>query len=63
MVSLWFAQGLAEEGYELPKNWRYQANLNDLASHLEFLTSMRSSGTIRECCNRIERFIQQSQLT
>jgi ubiquinone/menaquinone biosynthesis C-methylase UbiE len=51
------ADGLREEGLDLPDDWRYRAYLIDLASHLEFLTSARSNDFKRECCARIEKLI------
>lgn len=52
------AAGLADEGFELPADWRCRAALIDLASHPEFLTSERSREFKRSCVRRIEEFLE-----
>ena len=54
------ASGLQQEGYELPNNWRYQACLIDLTSHLEFLTSQRSPEFKISCVERIKDLVALS---
>ncbi|MCI0692772.1 aminoglycoside phosphotransferase family protein [candidate division KSB1 bacterium] len=49
--------GLEAGGMNLPGDWRERAELVDLTSHLEFLTSDRSEEFKRLCVGRIERFI------
>ena len=53
--------GLQAAGVYLPKDWRKQAELADLTSHLEFLTSTRSDAFKRQCVGRIKRFLRASQ--
>jgi aminoglycoside phosphotransferase (APT) family kinase protein len=49
--------GLEAGGMNLPDDWKERAELVDLASHLEFLTSNRSEEFKRRCVSRIERFV------
>jgi aminoglycoside phosphotransferase (APT) family kinase protein len=44
-------------GMNLPDDWRARAELVDLTSHLEFLTSNRSDEFKRRCVISIERFV------
>ena len=53
-----FATGLREGGFELPSDWRFRALLMDLASHLEFLTSGRSSDFKLKCVARIDALLK-----
>lgn len=50
--------GLSDEGFEVPKDWRFRASLIDLTSHLEFLTSARSKEFKRTCVERIHKLIE-----
>jgi aminoglycoside phosphotransferase (APT) family kinase protein len=49
--------GLEAGGMNLPGDWRERAELVDLTSHLEFLTSDRSQEFKRRCAGRIEQFV------
>ena len=51
--------GLETGGMSLPGDWKERAELVDLGSHLEFLTSHRSESFKRRCVARIHRFIQR----
>ncbi len=53
------SQGLAAGGFDLPANWRVRAELIDLSSHLEFLTSARSDEFKRQCVGWIHSFIDR----
>lgn len=50
-------EGLREGGMQLPQDWRKRAELVDLTSHLEFLSSGRSDRFKQQCVRRIERFL------
>ena len=50
--------GLVAGGKILPDDWKQRAELVDLGSHLEFLTSTRSDAFKHECVARIDRFIR-----
>jgi aminoglycoside phosphotransferase (APT) family kinase protein len=50
-------QGLEAGGMPLPKDWKERAELVDMTSQLEFLTSNRSKSFKRQCVARIKRFI------
>ena len=50
--------GLEAGGMSIPSDWKERAELVDLSSHLEFLTSSRSEGFKRQCVARINRFIR-----
>jgi aminoglycoside phosphotransferase (APT) family kinase protein len=50
-------KGLLDGGMDLQSDWRERAELVDLGSHLEFLTSARSDEFKIECVSRIHRFI------
>ncbi|MCH8350792.1 MAG: aminoglycoside phosphotransferase family protein [Chloroflexi bacterium] len=50
--------GLQTAGMYLPKDWRKRAQLADLTSHLEFLTSTRSDAFKRQCVGRVRRFLR-----
>ncbi|MEE8584250.1 MAG: phosphotransferase [Acidobacteriota bacterium] len=50
-------QGLRDGGMHLPDDWKERAQLVDLTSHLEFLSSGRSDRFKRQCVSRIERFL------
>jgi aminoglycoside phosphotransferase (APT) family kinase protein len=48
--------GLCLGGMELPADWRRRAELADLSSHLEFLTTQRSAAFKRRCADWIRDF-------
>jgi hypothetical protein len=48
-------RGLEAGGMCLPADWRQRAELIDLSSHMEFLTSDRSDAFKRQCVGRIRR--------
>ena len=50
--------GLRAGGMAPPADWKERAELVDLGSHLEFLTSTRSDEFKRSCVARIGRFIR-----
>ena len=50
--------GLQAAGMYLPKDWQKRAQLVDLTSHLEFLSSTRSHAFKRHCVVRIKRFLR-----
>lgn len=50
-------EGLIEEGFELPDDWRFRAQLIDLGSHLEFLTTQRSDAFKQLYVSRIASFV------
>ena len=50
--------GLQAAGMYLPKDWRKRAQLADLTSHLEFLTSTRSDAFKRQCVGRVKRSLR-----
>ena len=52
------AAGLEAEGMRLPGDWQERAELVDLSSHLEFLTSTRSDTFKRQCVARVHGFIR-----
>ncbi len=54
------ANGLRDENFELPEDWRFRASLIDLASHLEFLVSRRSDAFKKTCVLRIQQFIHSA---
>jgi hypothetical protein len=43
----------------LPHDWMERAELVDLTSHLEFLTSSRSDGFKQQCVARVRGFIER----
>lgn len=47
--------GLEAGGMRLPDDWKQRAELVDLSSHLEFLTSDRAEAFKRQCVMRVER--------
>ncbi len=51
--------GIEAGGMSLPSDWKERAELVDLGSHLEFLTSNRSESFKRQCVVRIDRFIRK----
>lgn len=51
-------QGLREGGMRLPADWKERAELVDLTSQLEFLTSPLSEEFKLSCLQRIDRFIE-----
>jgi len=51
--------GLEEGGMGLPSDWKERAELVDLSSQLEFLTSSRSDAFKRQCVARIDAFIRK----
>lgn len=53
------ARGLESGGMHLPDDWQARAELIDLGSHLEFLTSRRSDDFKRLCVARVKRFIEE----
>ncbi len=52
-------QGLEAGGMSLPDDWKERAELVDVTSQLEFLTSNRSKGFKRQCAARIKKFISK----
>lgn len=52
--------GLLEGGMDLPDDWHERAQLVDLTSQLEFLTSDRADSFKSECVRRIDRFLAGS---
>lgn len=52
-------RGLESAGMSLPDDWQERAELIDLGSHLEFLTSQRSDEFKRQCVTRVQRFIER----
>jgi aminoglycoside phosphotransferase (APT) family kinase protein len=50
-------QGLEIGGMKLPDDWKERAELVDMTSPLEFLTSNRSKSFKRQCVARIKKFI------
>ncbi len=52
-------QGLCEGGMILPKDWKERAELVDLTSQFEFLTSPLSDEFKLMCIQRIDRFIEK----
>ncbi len=53
--------GLESGGMSLPSDWKERAELVDLTSHLEFLTSARSDNFKRQCVARIESFLWRAR--
>jgi aminoglycoside phosphotransferase (APT) family kinase protein len=51
-------QGLEAGGMRLPPDWKERAELVDLTSQLEFLTSTSSADFKRQCVARIHRFMR-----
>ena len=51
--------GLEAGGMTVPGDWTERAELVDLTSHLEFLTSSRSDGFKRQCVARVHGFIER----
>jgi aminoglycoside phosphotransferase (APT) family kinase protein len=52
-------QGLEATGMKLPDDWKERAELVDMTSQLEFLTSNRSTSFKRQCAARIKKFISK----
>ncbi len=52
-------QGLEAGGMALPNDWKERAELVDMTSQLEFLTSNRSTSFKRQCAARIKKFISK----
>jgi aminoglycoside phosphotransferase (APT) family kinase protein len=52
-------QGLEAGGMSLPNDWKERAELVDVTSQLEFLTSNRSKTFKRQCVARIKKFISK----
>ena len=52
-------EGLIEGGMDLPEDWKERAELVDLSSHFEFLTSTRSDEFKKQCLKRIDRHIKK----
>ncbi len=52
-------QGLREGGMMLPEDWKERAELVDLTSQFEFLTSSLSEEFKLTCLHRIDRFIEK----
>ena len=50
--------GLEAGGMRLPMDWKERAELVDLTSHLEFLTTSRSATFKRQCVSRVYKFIR-----
>lgn len=51
--------GLESGGMRLPIDWAERAQLVDLTSHLEFLTSSRSDCFKQQCADRVHGFIER----
>ena len=51
--------GLESGGMRLPNDWAERAQLVDLTSHLEFLTSSRSDCFKQQCADRVHGFIER----
>ncbi len=51
--------GLLEGGMKLPQDWKERAELVDLISQFEFLTSPRSEEFKLSCLRRIDRFVEK----
>ena len=51
--------GLREGGMQLPDDWMERAELVDLSSQFEFLTSPRSEQFKHSCLRRIDRVIEK----
>jgi len=51
--------GLEAGGMSLPLDWMERAELVDLTSHLEFLTSSRSDGFKQQYVARVHGFIER----
>ncbi len=49
--------GMKSGGVDLPDDWQHRAQLMDLTSQVEFLSSTRSDRFKRECVARIERYV------
>jgi hypothetical protein len=54
--------GLEAGGTKLPEDWKKRAELVDLSSQLEFLTSARSDAFKQQGVSRIEDFIRRFQI-
>jgi len=52
-------QGLEAGGMSFPNDWKARAELVDVTSQLEFLTSNRSESFKRQCVARIKKFISK----
>ena len=53
-------EGLEAGGAVVPEDWQMRAELVDLSSALEFLTSGRSDAFKRQCVARVRRTVQRS---
>ena len=53
--------GLEAGGMSLPNDWMERAELVDLTSHLEFLTSSRSDDFKRRCVARIDSLLRRAR--
>ena len=51
--------GLRDEGFPLPGDWRERAQLLDLGSHLEFLTSAHSPEFKQSCVARVADLVRR----
>lgn len=51
--------GLAAGGFPVPADWRRRAELVDLSSHLEFLTTQRSDAFKQRCADWIRDFAER----
>ncbi|UCH98568.1 MAG: aminoglycoside phosphotransferase family protein [Candidatus Aminicenantes bacterium] len=51
--------GLAAGGMNLPQDWKKRAQMADLSSHLEFLTSNRADAFKRKCVAKIDDFFSK----
>ena len=54
--------GLRASGFDLPLDWKDRAQLVDLSSHLEFLTSTRADSFKHQCVVRIDRFLDHFKI-
>ncbi|WP_207910737.1 phosphotransferase [Chthoniobacter flavus] len=51
--------GLVAGGLNVPADWRQQAEMVDLSSHLEFLTTQRSDAFKQRCADWIRDFVER----
>ncbi len=51
--------GLVAGGLDVPTDWRRTAELIDLSSHLEFLTTQRSNAFKQQCADWIREFVER----
>jgi len=51
--------GLIAGGFNVPADWKRKAELIDLSSHLEFLTTQRSDAFKQQCADWIRAFVER----